>query len=43
MTSYIAGLPFYKNALIATLLFLPAILLAYNYMTRNRAQLLVAR
>lgn len=42
MTSYAAGLPFYKNALIATLVFLPGILLAYNYMTRKRAALTIA-
>jgi hypothetical protein len=42
MTCYAAGLPFYKNALIATLLFLPIVLLLYNYMTRNRAVLTVA-
>lgn len=42
MTCYTAGLPFYKNALIATLVFLPGILLLYNYMTRNKAVLTVA-
>lgn len=42
MTCYAAGLPFYKNALIATLVFLPVILLAYNYMTKNKAALTVA-
>jgi hypothetical protein len=42
MTCYAAALPFYKNALIATLVFLPGILLAYNYMTRNRAALTIA-
>ena len=42
MTSYAAGLPFYKNALVATLVFLPGILLVYNYMTRNKAVLTVA-
>lgn len=41
MTSYAAGLPFYKNALIATLVFLPAILLLYNYMTRKKAVLTI--
>jgi hypothetical protein len=39
---YAAGLPFYKNALIATLIFLPAILLVYNYLTRNKAVLTIA-
>lgn len=42
MTCYAAGLPFYKNALIATLVFLPGILLVYNYMTRNKAALTIA-
>jgi hypothetical protein len=39
---YTAALPFYKNALIATLVFLPGILFLYNYMTRNKAELVVA-
>lgn len=42
MTCYAAGLPFYKNALIATLVFLPGILLVYNYLTRNKAALTTA-
>ena len=42
MTCYAAGLPFYKNALIATLVFLPAILVLYNYMTTKKAALTIA-
>ncbi len=42
MACYIAGLPFYKNALIATLVFLPGILLLYNYMTRKKPVLTLA-
>lgn len=42
MTCYAAGLPFYKNALMATLVFLPGILLIYNYMTRQKAVLTLA-
>ncbi len=42
MTCYAAGLPFYKNALIATLVFLPGILLVYNYMVRNKKVLTLA-
>lgn len=42
MTCYAAGLPFYKNALIATLIFLPAILVLYNYMSRKKAVLTIA-
>lgn len=39
---YTAALPFYKNALIATLVFLPVIVVLYNYMTKNKAALSVA-
>ncbi len=42
MACYVAGLPFYKNALIATLVFLPVILLSYNALTKNKAELTVA-
>jgi hypothetical protein len=42
MTCYAAGLPFYKNALMATVVFLPAILLLYNYLTRRKAALIMA-
>ena len=42
MACYAAGLPFYKNALIATLVCLPGILFLYNYLTRNRKVLTVA-
>jgi len=42
LTCYTAGLPFYKNALIATFVFLPIILFSYNYMTREKAVLTVA-
>jgi len=42
MTCYAAGLPFYKNALIATLVCLPGILYLYNYLTRNKVVLTVA-
>jgi hypothetical protein len=42
MSSYIAGLPFYRNSLIATLLFLPVILLVYNYLTKRKAVLTLA-
>jgi hypothetical protein len=34
---YEAGLPFYRNSLIATLLFLPVILFVYNYLTKKKA------
>lgn len=42
MTCYTAALPFYKNALIATIVFLPAILLTYNFLTRKKPVLTVA-
>ncbi len=42
MTCYEAGLPFYRNSLIATAIFLPVTLIAYNYITRKKAALIVA-
>lgn len=39
MISYEAGLPFYRNSLVSTLVFLPLILLVYNYLLRNKAVL----
>ncbi len=42
LKSYTAGLPFYRNSLAATLVFLPGILFLYNYMTRNKTVLTMA-
>lgn len=42
MDCYNKGLPFYQNSLIATLLFLPVILIVYNYLTRKKAALILA-
>jgi hypothetical protein len=42
MLCYKAGLPFYKNALTGTLVFLPVILFTYNYLTRNKPVLTIA-
>ncbi|HWR34083.1 MAG TPA: DUF6580 family putative transport protein, partial [Chitinophagaceae bacterium] len=42
MICYEAGLPFYRNSLIATLLFLPVILIVYNYLTKKKAVLILA-
>lgn len=42
MNCYASGLPFYRNALIGTLVFLPVILFIYNYLTRKKAALVVA-
>jgi len=42
MQCYAAGLPFYRNALIAAFVFLPVILVTYNYLMRNKPVLTVA-
>jgi hypothetical protein len=42
ITCFEAGLPFYRNSLIATLVFLPVILLVYNYLTKKKAVLTLA-
>ena len=42
MNCYEAALPFYRNSLAATLVFLPLILLAYNYSTKRKAALILA-
>lgn len=42
MTCYEAGLPFYRNSLIATLLFLPVILFTYNILVKQKAELRLA-
>ena len=42
MNCYEAGLPFYRNSLIATLVFLPVILFVYNYLTKKKAVLTLA-
>lgn len=42
LLSYEYGLPFYRNALAATLLFLPAILLGYNAMVKRTTALKLA-
>lgn len=36
MNCYTAALPFYRNSLIATLVFLPGILFLYNYLVRKK-------
>lgn len=40
--SYAAGLPFYRNALSATLIFLPLVLIAYNYIVKKTTALKLA-
>jgi len=42
LVCYEAGIPFYRNSLIATLVFLPAILVLYNVIARKKAQLTLA-
>jgi hypothetical protein len=42
MTCYEAALPFYRNSLIATVVFLPLILFSYNYITKKKAVLIPA-
>lgn len=42
MTCYEAGLPFYRNSLIATMVFLPVILFSYNYLAKKKVELVLA-
>lgn len=42
MSCYTAGLPFYKNSLLATFIFLPLILLVYNYVVKQKVSLKIA-
>ena len=39
---FIAGLPFYKNALLSTIVFLPVVLWSYNLVMRKRSELVIA-
>ncbi len=39
---YVAGLPFYRNAVLATLIFLPVIVLLYNYIMRRTTAVTLA-
>lgn len=42
LNCYAAGLPFYKNSLIATVIFLPLVLVTFNYLARKKAALTIA-
>ncbi len=42
LNSYVNGLPFYRNALAATFIFLPGILIAYNYIIKKALTLRLA-
>ena len=43
LTSLEAGLPFFRNSLIATMVFLPVILVVYNYFDRKKLVLTLAK
>jgi hypothetical protein len=42
MTCFEAGLPFYRNSLVATIVFLSVILFLYNYLTKKKTALTLA-
>ena len=42
MICYEAALPFYRNSILATLIFLPIILISYNYITKHKTELTLA-
>jgi len=42
MTCYTAGLPFFRNSLLGTFVFLPLILVLFNYLERRKALLVLA-
>ena len=42
LTCYSAGLPFYKNALLSTFVFLPLVAVSYNYITQKQVKLQLA-
>lgn len=42
LTCYAAGLPFYKNSLLSTLVFLPGILFVYNYISQGKMAIRLA-
>ena len=41
-TCYIAGLPFYKNSVLSTLVFLPGVLFIYNYLSLRKKVIVLA-
>jgi hypothetical protein len=43
MTCYAAGLPFYRNSLIGTFVFLPVVLMLFNYLEHKKTSLVLAR
>lgn len=42
MTCYEAGLPFYRNSILAMLVFLPMVIISYNLISREKATLSLA-
>ena len=42
MTCYEAGLPFYRNSLLATLVFLPVVLVAFNWINEGKKEVKLA-
>ncbi|MFM7646262.1 MAG: DUF6580 family putative transport protein [Sphingomonadales bacterium] len=43
MTCYTAGLPFYRNSLVGTFVFLPVILVLFNYLESKKTAMVLAR
>ena len=39
---YEMGLPFYRNALISTFVFVPALLFVYNYLVKAKTEIVLA-
>jgi len=42
MTCYVSALPFYRNELISTTIFLPMIILGYNYIIEGKTKIVVS-
>lgn len=42
-TCYTAGLPFYRNSIISTVVFLPVFIMAYNWIVKGKAALTLAK
>jgi hypothetical protein len=43
MTSYRAGLPFYRNSVISTIIFLPSFVALYHWLMQGRLTLQTAK
>ena len=42
MACYVGGLPFYERSLVATIVFVPVTIMAYNYIVKRRTALVLA-